>query len=130
MKYLWVKSKKVLSNSRGESLLEGVISILLLTILVATVTMMIMTSLRVTHRSIDSADTMQDIANDTGMLNTGNTVGAVAGTHAVVFTVVEGVAGSSSVSIPVDVFEAREPNDDGSPGAGIAVFTVFEPIEP
>jgi|GEM_PF-4233685 len=42
-----------LTNTRGETLLEGIVSILVFTVLIATVTLLILTALRIVQRSFD-----------------------------------------------------------------------------
>ena len=60
MKLLMSMIKKRLCSKRGETLVEAIISILLLTILMTTVTAMIQTSLRMTVRSMDDARHLQE----------------------------------------------------------------------
>ena len=54
------KIRAVLKGSRGETLMEGVASILVFTILIASVTLTIMVSLRMTALSNEAARTMQE----------------------------------------------------------------------
>jgi len=71
MKSLKDSIKKVLRSNRGETLVEAIVSILLLAILMTTVTAMIQTSLRLTANSMRDAEELQ---SDTFNL-------AIAGTH-------------------------------------------------
>jgi len=57
------KIRAILSGTRGESLMEGIASILVFTVLMAAVTMMIMISLRITGKSTADADARQKEAN-------------------------------------------------------------------
>jgi len=57
------KVKAILKGKRGESLIEGIVSILVFTVLIAAVTMMIMISLRITGISTANADIMQKESN-------------------------------------------------------------------
>jgi len=56
--------RKTLASTRGESLLEGIISILIFSILIAAVTMMIQLSLRITGTSFQQAHNRQEQANE------------------------------------------------------------------
>ena len=60
---LVTKTHAILRSTRGESLMEGIASILVFTVLVASVTMMIMLSLRITHVSTEAANVLQHEAN-------------------------------------------------------------------
>jgi len=53
--------KKRLRSKRGETLVEAIVSILLLAILMTTVTVMIQTSLRLTANSMREAEIMQEL---------------------------------------------------------------------
>ena len=55
--------RKALSNTRGETLLEGIISILIFTVLIAAITMILTVSMRITATSFIQAGEMQDAAN-------------------------------------------------------------------
>ena len=57
------KFRAVLSGKRGETLMELIASILVFTVLVASVTMMIILSLRISGNSMDNADEWQAEAN-------------------------------------------------------------------
>ena len=54
---------KILSGNRGESLMEGIASLLIFTVLIAAVTSMIMVSLRITRTATEAADLRQSDAN-------------------------------------------------------------------
>jgi lipopolysaccharide export LptBFGC system permease protein LptF len=58
-----VKMRSIIKNTRGESLLEGIVSILIFTVLIATVTVMISTSLRITSGSLQRATEWQANVN-------------------------------------------------------------------
>ena len=63
MKRLISKIRAVLGNTSGISLMEGIVSILILTVLIVTITMMIVVALRFTHASLDGANAMQGMFN-------------------------------------------------------------------
>ena len=52
-----------LTNNKGETLIESIVSILIFTVLIASVTMMILLSLRITHRGTDLATGIQNEFN-------------------------------------------------------------------
>ena len=62
------KARAILKGARGETLMEGIISILIFTILLTSVTMMIMVSLRITANATARAETMQNNANAAAVL--------------------------------------------------------------
>ena len=64
MNILILKIKKIIKSNSGETLLEGIISIFVLTVLLAAVTMMIMTSLGMTRMLTENAEEAQESAND------------------------------------------------------------------
>jgi len=70
MRSLIIKIKKKLRQKRGETLIEAIISILLLAILLTTVTAMIQTSLRMTSNSMREADDLQKNTYNPAILNT------------------------------------------------------------
>jgi len=55
--------KSILNNKRGETLMEGILSILIFTVLVASITTMIIVSLRITAVSTEAAEERQAEAN-------------------------------------------------------------------
>jgi len=57
------KIKSILKKANGETLMEGIVSILVFTILIATITMMILVTLDRTNKSNDLAIERQDDAN-------------------------------------------------------------------
>ena len=62
MKQLVNNVRLLLSEKRGETLIEGLASILVFVVLVATVTMMLMVSLRITNNTTIAAELRQDEA--------------------------------------------------------------------
>ncbi|MCL2602955.1 MAG: hypothetical protein FWD90_00580 [Defluviitaleaceae bacterium] len=62
---------KVLNNTRGESLMEGIISILIFTVLIATITMLVTTSFRITGDSLIRATERQNQVNTAAEMVTG-----------------------------------------------------------
>jgi len=56
------KARAVINSNSGETLIEGIVSILVFTVLIATITVMINVSLRISSRAMDSADVMQKSA--------------------------------------------------------------------
>ena len=57
------KSWALINNQRGESLLEGLASVLVFTALMVTIAMMLMVSMRITHNATQAAEEWQDEAN-------------------------------------------------------------------
>jgi len=62
--------KKRLRSNRGETLVEAIVSILLLAILMTTVTLMIQTSLRLTANSMQDAERVQNDLFNPAVWNT------------------------------------------------------------
>ncbi|MCL2198589.1 MAG: hypothetical protein FWB80_06675 [Defluviitaleaceae bacterium] len=63
-KQLIDKSKHLLKGRDGASLIEGIVSILIFVVLVATVTMMIQVSMQISHSARETAASIQDEANE------------------------------------------------------------------
>jgi len=57
------RARRILTGKRGETLIECIASILVFTVLIASVTMMIMLSLRITGESMSNAETSQKATN-------------------------------------------------------------------
>ncbi|MCL2617598.1 MAG: hypothetical protein FWD98_00950 [Defluviitaleaceae bacterium] len=113
------KIAKILRCKRGISLLEAIFSILLLTVLLATVSSLMMTASRLTHRGWTDSQAMQANAN-AALIRQG--LSPAAGT--VTFTLVTDAGGGVpglTVGVPVDVYTAGG-GDDG----GVA-FISFDP---
>jgi hypothetical protein len=89
--------RSILANPRGESLMEGIVSILILTVLLASVSMMITISLRLTVASFGDAETLQNQANAAVAL-----AGAVNGTIDMTVAVSPGAV-SSVVTVPPSI---------------------------
>ena len=102
--------RAIIYNSRGETLMEGIVSILIFVVAIATVTTMIMLSLRITSDSSDDANAWQNQTNavlfgdETNPLieNTGNIM-------------IEFSIGSETLSVPAKMFSSGE-------------FTAFMPM--
>lgn len=86
MKKLTAKIKAILSGNSGETLVESLISILVFAILIETVTLMIMTALRMNGTSISNATASQTSINEnivkdfsglTGTLTLNSTDGSI-----------------------------------------------------
>ena len=75
------KTRGILSSTRGISLLEGIVSILIFTVLIAAITLILSTAMRITAASLRQADEMQNTANATLSELPGS------GTHTVIFNV-------------------------------------------
>ena len=60
MRGLLMKISALLRGRSGETLVEGIVSILIFTVLVASITMMLMLSLRITGAANDNANALQD----------------------------------------------------------------------
>ena len=73
MKSLILLIRSIINRSlfqkRGETLVEGIISILLLAILMTTVTVMIQTSLRQTANSMEDAELLQNLTFNPAVLD-------------------------------------------------------------
>ena len=108
MKRLFCKIGAILRGARGETLMEGIISNLVFTVLVASITMMILTSLRISSMATDDAGRWRLEAN--GVLSGDDAF--LDGPDEVVLTI-SGV-GAGTISIPVDVYVSDR-------------FTAFEP---
>jgi len=63
MKKLRDKARAIIRSTSGESLMEGIISILVFTVLIASITMMLLLSLRITGAATNAADVRQREAN-------------------------------------------------------------------
>ena len=68
MKSLVRKIGRILRSHNGESLMEGIASVLVLTVLIAAVTTIILVSLKITESSIARAEKMQDDVNNPAIL--------------------------------------------------------------
>ena len=73
----------ILKSRRGETLMEGLVSTLVLYILMAAVTMFIMTSLRITGHATMEADDMQ-IAYNAALAGDETGCNVIAGVHVIV----------------------------------------------
>jgi len=106
------KAKKILRGTRGETLIEGLASILVFTVLIASVTMMIVISLRITAIATAAAQARQVEARE---VLTGNAaaVGALDGGAVSTDTVTFEINGED-VDVAVTVFSTDE-------------FTAFQP---
>jgi Tfp pilus assembly protein PilV len=63
MKELVCKVRAILKKTRGESLMECIVSILVFSVLIAAVTTMIMTSMKITGKATQAAEAMQKDIN-------------------------------------------------------------------
>jgi uncharacterized protein (UPF0333 family) len=64
MKILIQKIKKILHSNKGETLIESIASLLVLTVLIAAISTMINFSLRITSDATRNARAMQDTVNE------------------------------------------------------------------
>ena len=113
------KIQSILKETKGESLMEGIAAILVFIVLIATVTMMILTSLRITSRANVSSEAMQ---NSASFVLTAELVGSIGDEQEVVIepdTIVLDMFGDI-ISLPVLVYSLE--NDGGA-----RLFTAFEP---
>lgn len=67
MKTLIQRIKKTIRSNKGETIMEGIVSLLVLSILLLVVTTMIQTALRMTSVSIQNAKESQDVFNDVAL---------------------------------------------------------------
>jgi len=123
MRHLDKKIRQILMDTRGESLIEGLASILVFTVLVATVTMMIMISLRMTTISTFDAENRQieagavltgaaTVFDDEDEVEIGSNPGLIQ------FE----VRGDTEVPVPVNVIIFNSDSDNN--------YTAFEPTVP
>jgi len=105
---------KRFKSSRGESLVEGIVSILVFTVLIASVTAMISTSLRITATSTEMAGNLQNAAND--VLIPG-ALPAVPGSPEIIFSLrrADGTPVGENISVPITVIDSP-------------YFAAFEPV--
>jgi len=106
------KARAIIKATGGESLIEGIVSILVFTILIASVTMMLMVSLRITGASTVSSRNAQDEANAVLSGNASVTVILPSGDTDVIDVArsgdtVELAIGSMSIIIPVTVYSTN-----------------------
>jgi len=69
MKSLKYRIIRIFKQKRGETLVEAIVSILLLTILLTTITVMIQTSFRLTANAMREAEEMQELRFNPAFLN-------------------------------------------------------------
>jgi len=106
----WVnKIRTLLFNTRGETLMEGIASMLVFVVLVMSVTMMIMTSLRITHNASVTAQERQDEAADV-------IINFIPGVPDEIPLVISNASDSISISVYINInsnlsFVAYEPTD-------------------
>jgi len=79
MKQLVKKVRTILKSKSGETLMEGLASVLVFTVLIATVTMMLLVSLRITNNTTQAAEARQidALAVLTGDVDTDDTTPGV-----------------------------------------------------
>jgi Tfp pilus assembly protein PilV len=109
MRQIFNKLQRVLACKRGVSLMEGIISVLVLAVLMATVSMVIIVAMQQNHRSQEMAYEAQAEAN--ALITGGGTETAAQ----VIFEFYDG----DEVSIAIAVYTS----DDGR-------FSIFEPYVP
>ena len=109
------KMRSIIRCNRGESLIEGIVSILVFTVLVATITTMMMLAIRFSRGAIERSDEMQDSINALALFNPADRLG----TDNIVFNFID--SGGNPITMPlaagratVDIYSS----DD---------FIVFEP---
>lgn len=92
--------------------MESIVSILVFTVLVATVTMMLLLSLRITRSSTEAADERQEESNAV-LTGAGGAVGEVTSEPGSVVLTIDGI----TIEIPVNVSSSDN-------------YTAFEPAPP
>jgi len=102
MKRLTGKTRAILAKNRGESLMECIASILIFTILFATVSLMINTSLVMTARSTADADKMQNAANAARLLE-GSALGVLDDTATLTLNSHDDDDNEIAVTIPITI---------------------------
>ena len=91
------KIQKILSCKRGETLIEGITSIFVFVVLIASISMMIMMSMRITSNATLAAEIMQEEA---GEVLAGSTAGGPEDNGDVVFESDE----LAQITINVDIY--------------------------
>jgi Tfp pilus assembly protein PilV len=109
---LFEKARAVLSRPRGETLMEGVVSILVLTILLAGVTMMITMSVRMSAMATGEANDAQNEVNAALTAGDGDP-------EVFTFTVVVDDSETGTLKLPVAVTRTQEFS-----------FIAFTPVDP
>ena len=117
MRKLAGKAQVIFNNNRGETLIEGLASILVFTVLIAAVTMMIMISLRITTNATAAAEARQAeagvvLAGDN--VAVGNLGGTVTSGPTVRVTIEVDGDNLNPIFVPVTVYST-------------AGFTAFQP---
>ena len=97
------KLRAILNSNSGETLMEGLVSILIFTILIISVTMMILVSLKITQTATDYAGEMQKAANAVLEENAPSSDAVV--TFMVYDIVGDQAAGVETININVSAFE-------------------------
>lgn len=115
MKKPIAKALRILSGQRGETLVEGVVSLVVFTLLILTVSAMLMTSLRITTAATLDAAARQSEANQAalGDFTTGNWAEVNPGVSKSV-TLADSASGIS-ISVPIDLYRGE-------------YYTVFVPV--
>jgi hypothetical protein len=125
MKRLIHKTHTLLRSSRGETILETVVALLILTILMTSVTMIVRTAVTITRMSIDSSERNQtlnnDLVGDAASVEDaeGNTVAASTGDFTITISSIDADPSTSAV----EPLEAEHEVNYISVGG----FTVFSP---
>jgi len=144
MKNLVHRTRLILYNTRGETLLEGLLSILVFVVLIASVTMMIMVSLRMTLNATNEGIIRQveagavlsgdgdgiSTANLTPLVGAENVPANIGFTEdlneTVTFNLLQPGGMSTPFNVNVDVFSTVRRNA----GDDVVIFMAFEPAGP
>jgi len=119
------KIKGIFKNAKGETLMEGIASILVFTILVASVTMMIMISLRITHNATTDAMVRQleagaVLSGNADLLSELDGVDLIPDDGVVSIILTKGI-NTLTIEVPVDIYTAGD--EEGE----VISFIAFEP---
>lgn len=117
MKRLISRIRSILGGTSGETLMEGIVAILILSTLLTTVTFMIQISLAWTAKYTRAGELLQEAANAAVALN------IESGSENLILTSDDGSI-NTLITIGVDMAEARD-ND----GNIIHTFYVFGPVD-
>jgi hypothetical protein len=116
MKELLDRTRAFLKGTRGETLIEGIASILVFSVLMASITMTILLSLRITGVTTASANQRQAEAN--AVLSSTSPAISESGNISLILELESGTTQTITIGVTVystDDFTAFEPTGGGSP---------------
>ncbi|MCL2002830.1 MAG: hypothetical protein FWG72_02360 [Oscillospiraceae bacterium] len=108
----------LLQSRRGETLMEGIVSMMVFTILMAAVTLIIMASLRVTGHATQEANDTQNAANEALRKSSADAAECDGTSHTPVTITFEDTVSGEELEFTVNVAEAN-----------VGGFTAFAPCD-